>query len=300
MEKKKINPLVIVLSLLALAFAAGLIYFASQSSEKDKQMKEMEEVMTFEKQQLEKEFSEVAVEFDGYTMNIKNDSLLHLFNQEKMKVNQLLDELKSTKSTNAKRIAELKQQLADVRKIMVRYVSQIDSLNVANKGLTRENVQVKDKYLAASHTNELLESEKRTLQETVNKAAVMNVSGFNVTPLDKKNRRTDRASKMQNLQFNYTISKNVTAKQGQKTVYMQVYNPAGELMVKSPDAFFEFNNSEVGYSISKDFNYNGDNQNDVMFWQVDKDKPLSVGTYRVDFFIEGNRVGSYTFKLDKK
>ncbi len=300
MEEKRLSPMLIALGVLVLALGVGTIYFAKKSSDKSHQMKEMEEVMTFEKQQLEKEFSEVAVEFDGYTMNIKNDSLLHLFNQEKMKVNQLLDELKSTKVTNAKRITELKQQLADVRRMMVRYVSQIDSLNVANRSLTRENVQVKDKYFAASHTNELLEGEKRTLQETVNKAAVMNVSNLNVTPLDKKNRRTDRASKIQNLQLNYTVSKNVTAKSGLKTVYIQMFSPTGELMVKSPDAFFEFNNNEEGYSLSKDFNYNGDNQEGVVFWQVEKDKPLPLGMYKVDFFIEGNRVGSYNFRLDKK
>lgn len=298
MEKKKINPMLVALVILALALAVGVIYFAKKSSEKDNQMKEMVEAMNFEKQQLEKEYSEIAVEFDGYTMNIKNDSLLHLFNQEKMKVTQLLDELKSTKVTNAKRITELKQQLSNARRIMIKYVSQIDSLNTLNKSLTKENIDVKNQYYSAAHTNELLEMEKSSLQETVSKAAVMNISNFSVTPLDAKNRRTDRNGRTKNLQLNYTISKNVTTKSGLKTVYLQLINPNGELMSKSPDAFFVYNNKEIGYSISKDFSYGSDNQNDVMFWQVEQ--PLPTGTYKANFFIDGNRVGSYTFSLDKK
>lgn len=298
MEQKKINRLLVVLIMLVLALAIGFFYAIHSSSEKEQQITAMQEMMEFEKQQLEKEYGKIAMELDGYTMNIKNDSLLSLFNQEKMRVNQLLDELKITKSTNVKRISELKTQLGNARSLLAKYVNEIDSLNIVNKNLTVENGRVKEQYYAASHTNELLEKEKSSLKETLSNAAIMNVSNFTVRPFDKKNRSADRASKITQLQINYTISKNTATKTGLKTAYLRLLAPNGKLMTKSPDAFFTYKSKEIGYSLSKDFNYTGDNFRDTMTWNVED--PLELGSYKAEFYIDGNMVGAYTFKLDKK
>ena len=72
-----------------------------------------------EKSQIEKEYTDLSTEFDGYTSTIKNDSLLKLFENEKLKVKSLLDELRTTKATDAIRIAQLKRELATVRKVMI-------------------------------------------------------------------------------------------------------------------------------------------------------------------------------------
>ena len=78
------------------------------------EMAEMEEMINFEKEQLEEEFNDLAMQFDGYGADIHNDSLVMLLDQEKQKVAQLLEELKLTKATNARRIAELKKESSPV------------------------------------------------------------------------------------------------------------------------------------------------------------------------------------------
>lgn len=130
MEKKKLTTLLVALGIMIAALIAGLLYTMNQSSQKDDQIAATEEIMTTEKMQLENEYKDLAVEYDGYTMTIHNDSLLKLFNQEKLKMNKLLEELKTTKTSNAVRISELKKELATLRKVMVHYVNQIDSLNM--------------------------------------------------------------------------------------------------------------------------------------------------------------------------
>ncbi len=46
-----------------------------------------------------------------------------------MKTQRLLEELRTVKSSNATEIRRLKKELANLRKVMIGYINQIDSLN---------------------------------------------------------------------------------------------------------------------------------------------------------------------------
>jgi hypothetical protein len=86
----------------------GLVFMNIQQRT---EIQEIVEQMEFEKEQLEDEYEELAIQFDGYqTPDIHNDSLVELLSQEKQKVQDLLEELRITKVTNARRIAELKKE----------------------------------------------------------------------------------------------------------------------------------------------------------------------------------------------
>ena len=110
MKKETVIFIVIILCLIG-----AVAYFVSSNKQKDKEMEELVEVMNFEKEQLENEFVDLSVEFGGYESNLRNDSLVKLLDNEKQKVQQLLEELRITKATNARRINELKKELATVR-----------------------------------------------------------------------------------------------------------------------------------------------------------------------------------------
>jgi hypothetical protein len=236
-------------------------------------------------------------EFDGYTSNIHNDSLVKLLNDQKNKVQQLLDELRVTKSTNAKRIAQLKQELATVRKVMIQYVNQIDSLNAANHILKTENVEVKRKFQAANETVQQLSKEKESLHQVVSRASIMEVYNCSMTPLNNKGKKTSWFSQTANLQFNYTVAKNVTAQPGDKTIYLRITRPDGDVLTKSPSNVFTYENKDIAYSASKTFEYTGDAKSDVIYWKVGEILPK--GNYRAEFFIDGNRVGSFSFAFEK-
>jgi hypothetical protein len=295
---KKNNLIILTIAsivVVILAFAA--FYFMHQSHEKDTEMAEMVEQMTFEKQQTEKEYSDLNLELNGYTSNIHNDSLIHLLNDQKTKVQQLLDELRVTKSTNARRITQLKAELATVRKVMIQYVNQIDSLNAQNKVLKTENVEVHKKYQAATQTVQQLSKEKETLNEVVNRASMLEITNFNMIPLNSHNRKTTWFSQTTNLQFNYTIGKNITASTGEKIIYLRITRPDDDILTKSPNNVFPFENKNIAYSASKKFEYTGDALSDVIYWKVGEILPK--GTYRADFFVDGSHIGSFTFVFEK-
>ncbi len=275
----------------------AVIYFVNKSNQKEKEIVNVVQMMNFEKEQVEKEFQDLTTEFDGYTSNIKNDSIFKLLEQQKTKVQQLLEELRVTKSTNSRRIAQLRAELATVRKVMVHYVNQIDSLNAENKELKTENKEVRRRFQEASETVDMLSKEKQTLNEVVTRAAKLDVSNFSMTPLNNRNRKVGLFSQIVTLQFNYTIGKNITAQPGNKTIYLRIMRPDDEVLTKSPSNVFPFENKEIAYSVKKEFEYEGESLTDVLYWKVEE--IIQNGTYRADFFIDGNRTGNFQFVIKK-
>lgn len=293
----KKNKLLIIISIVVALLIITVIFLFHQTKEKDAEMAEMVEQMDFEKQQVEKEYSDLNVEFNGYTTNIHNDSLIHLLQDQKLKVQQLLEELRITKSTNARRIAQLKAELAMVRKVMIQYVNQIDSLNSANKELKSENVEVHKKYKAATETVERLSKEKDTLNQVVSRASMLEITSFSMIPLNSHNRKTNWFSQTANLQFNYTIGKNITAPTGEKIVYLRITRPDDDVLTNNSSNMFRYENKKIAYSVSKRFEYTGDALKDAMYWKVNEILPK--GNYRADFFVDGNLIGSFTFKFER-
>ena len=295
---KKNNLIILIVAAVVIALLTiAVIYFVRKSTEKDKEMAEVVEMMNFEKEQVQKEYSDLNQEFDGYTSNIHNDSLIKLLGDQKTKVQKLLDELRVTKSTNARRISQLKKELATVRSVMIQYVNQIDSLNSRNKVLKTENVEVHKKYQAATEVAQQLSIDKENLNQVVTRASLMEVTNFSMVPLNNKGKKTSWYSQTASLQFNYTVAKNVTAQPGEKTIYLRITRPDDDVLTKSRSNVFQFENQSVAYSASKNFEYTGDALRDVIYWKVGEILPK--GTYRTEFFCDGNRVGSFTFVFEK-
>lgn len=298
MEAKKRNLFIMIAgSVIIIALAFAVFYFVRQAKAKDAEIAEIVEQMNFEKQQVEKEFTDMNQEFDGYTSNIHNDSLVKLLDDQKTKVQQLLEELRITKSTNARKIAQLKKELALVRTVMIQYVNQIDSLNTANHVLKTENVEVKRKFKAATETVQQLSKEKDDLHQVVTRASILEVTNFSMTPLNSKGKKTSWFTQTANLQFNYTVAKNITAQPGEKTVYLRITRPDDDVLTKSPNNVFVYENKNISYSASKRIEYTGDALNDFIFWKVGEILPK--GKYRAEFFIDENRVGSFSFVFEK-
>ena len=89
------NKKVIVISVISalVLIVVGLVFMNIQQRT---EIQEIVEQMEFEKEQLEDEYEELALQFDGYqTPDIHNDSLVELLSQEKQKVQDLLEELRA-------------------------------------------------------------------------------------------------------------------------------------------------------------------------------------------------------------
>lgn len=292
--KKNTTKIVLISLVAALAIVSLLLVWMNLQQKTE--MKEMVEIMEFEKEQLEDEYEQLAIQFDGFqTQDIHNDSLVELLAKEQQRVQDLREELRITKVTNARRIAELKKELATVRQVMVSYVHQIDSLDRTNKRLVAENQQVKQQYQEVARQAQQLEEERTQLAEVVSRASMLEITHFQMIPLNKRDRKTSIYNQIQKLQFDYTVGRNITNKPGMKTLYMRITRPDGEVMQKSIDDVFRFENSDIAYSVSKDFEYAGEEISGSLYWLVEE--ILQIGWYNADFFVDGELIGSFPFQI---
>ena len=295
-QVRKRNFIIIsAVSIVVVILGFAVFYFMNKAKQTETEMQEMTQMMNFEKEQVQKEYANMNQEFEGYTSNIKNDSLIKLLQDQKSKVQQLLEELRVTKATNAKRIAELRKELATVRTVMIQYVNQIDSLNSVNKVLKTENVEVHKKFKAATETVKELSKEKENLNQVVTRASILEITNFKMTPLSSNGKKTGWFSQTATLQFNYSIAKNVTSSPGEKTIYLRITRPDDDVLTKGNT--FRFENKNITYSSMKKFEYSGEELNDVIYWKVTEILPK--GTYKADFFVDGYRIGSFNFVFEK-
>ena len=247
----------IILGALAVAF-----FFWQQTQKREVEMAEMVEMMTYEKEQLENEYNDLSLEMEGFSYKTNNDSILKLLDQEQTRVQLLLEELKTVKATNARRITELKKELASVRKVLIYYVSQVDSLNRINTKLVTENRSVTKKYQEATKTAEQLATEKQQLSKIVSIAAQLDARNIVVTTLTSRNRTTTRLSKIALIQFDFSIAKNTTAEIGQKTIFLRIMTPDDAVLQKHATDLFPFENQTIQYSCKKEIEYGGEELSD--------------------------------------
>ena len=298
-NKKDAKTIVLIILIVVLVVLAGVSAYLVWTNQQQKtEIQEIVEMMEFEKEQLEDEYEEFAIQFDGYqTPEIHNDSLVELLSQEKQRVQDLLEELRITKATNARRIAELKKELATVREVMVSYVHQIDSLDRANKQLVQENQEVRQQYQVVVREAKQLAKERTQLAEVVSRASMLEITDFQMIPLNKRDRKTTIYNQILKLQFDYTVGRNITNKPGMKMLYLRITRPDGEVMQKSINNVFKFENKNIAYSLAKEFEYAGEKISGSLYWHVDE--ILQIGFYNADFFVDGELVGSFPFEIEK-
>lgn len=288
------SGLIVIAVILAIALIAlGVVYYLQHRT-----MSEIVEQMEFEKEQLTEEYEDLALQFDGYrNLDIQNDSLQEQLSREQQRVQNLLEELRITKATSARRIAELKKELTTLRAVMVDYVRQIDSLNTTNTRLTEENNRYRQLNNTITRENNEIKSQNTQLQEVVNRASMLELTSCKVTTLNKRDRKTPILSQVVKLQVDYEIAKNVTCDPGLKTIYLRLIDPNGELLQNDTTQVCLFEGSEIGYSSSQTFEYEREAMAGVLYFKL-ANTPQQ-GYYNADFIVDGNLIGSYPFEIHK-
>ena len=285
----------VIITAAVIIIGLAVLYFSQRS-----EMTELVEQMSLEKEELQEEYEDLAIQFDGYQrMDIHNDSLQDLLSREQQRVQDLLEELRVTKATNARRIAELKKELATVRAVMQDYVRQVDSLNMTNRRLTAENIQVRAENKQVKTRNEELTQANTKLTETVTRASMLEITGCTMTTLNKKGKKTRIVGNIKKLQFDYVLAKNITCEPGWKELYARVMDPEGNLLDEQEGKVFAFENQEIAYSLVQQIEYTGESYSGVCFCSLGEEEKVKGGFYTIDFFCDGNLIGSFPFQIKK-
>lgn len=289
MNKSKILIIIIVLLTIIIG---GVSFFAFRQV---KENKEMTELFAIEKEEMENEYNTFATQYDELQVQINNDSLRQKLENEKLRTQRLLEELRQVKSSNAAEIMRLKKELKTVRAVMRSYVIQIDSLNRINEALASENKAVKQKYSEATKQINTLAEEKKSLNEKVTLAAQLDATNIIIEPKNKRGKVIDKVKKVKKIAVAFTIVKNITAQTGERTIYVRIAKPDNEVLCKNESDTFPYENRNLTYSIKKYIEYTGEEQTVTVYWDVEEYLP--AGTYNVYIFADGTMIGQQSFSM---
>ncbi|MBO4560704.1 MAG: hypothetical protein J5705_01895 [Bacteroidaceae bacterium] len=298
--KKPRKTGIIILTVLLALLAAASIYFSVrqfyQLRDRDQEIEEMTQLFELEKEEMENEYSGFAVQYDEMQVHLSNDSLRHQLEKEKLRTQQLLEELRQTKATNAAEITRLKKELATVREVMRSYVLQIDSLDQINKQLAQENTRVRQQYQEQVKVVDKLTVEKQQAEEKVALASQLDAAAISISTRNKRGKEESKVKNITQFVVNFTIVKNITVKTGEKIVYLRITKPDGSPLQKSSTDTFRYENVDLEFSAKKYIEYTGEQQEVTMYWDVEE--YLSAGTYTAYLFVDGVMIGEQSVTLN--
>lgn len=287
MNKKILIPLVLVI----LALMAGSVWLFLSLQEQKQVNQDMQELAELDKQEMENEYERFALQYSEMKTQINNDSIIQQLTEEQMKTQQLLEELKRVKASDAREIARLKKELATVRAVLRDYVMQIDSLNRLNESLKQENTTVKAELEQRTQQVAGLSSEKASLSQKVAIAAQLDATNISLQLLNKRGKDAKKLKDCTQMKTSFVITKNVTASNGNRTVYVRIQNPGGNVL--GGGGTFAYENRQLECSAKKTIEYTGEETPVTVYWNVSQ--MLEAGDYRVSVFADGNMIGTKSF-----
>ena len=206
MSKKSLLIAAVAILVIAIIGITYLLFTEKKAN------RELVQEFQLDKEDLENEYSRFVQEYDELKFKVTNDSLGVLLEQEQLKTQRLLEELRTVKSSNATEIRRLKKELATLRKVMVGYINQIDSLNKLAAQQKQVIAEVTQKYNQASQQISNLSEEKKNLDKKVTLAAQLDATNIRIEPRNKRGKVAKKVKDVVKLAISFTVVKNITSK----------------------------------------------------------------------------------------
>lgn len=299
-QKKTLTIIIVLAVLLGLAILTMVLLSVKNSSDMDAQQQQIEQLqLQNEQMQLANEYENLNNEFAQYenqTSLLANDSIVQKYAAARAQVEKLLDELKNEKSKSAAQIAKLKGEIETLKTILRTYVEQINELQLENQSLRTENEEVKAQNNQLTQTVQSVQATNQHLNERMTLAEKLNVTGVNLIPLNKKGKKEKNVTKARQLEVTFTIPQNNSTPVGEKTIYLRITSPEGELLGNA--GTFSFEGSNLHCTARKTIEYQGEEIGGIkIYWDVNA--TLNPGDYTVELFADNYRLASRRFTLKK-
>lgn len=292
MNKKTI---IAILAIILVLLTAGVAYLTYNLREQKQVNEEMVKLAEMDKREMENEYADFARQYNEMKTQINNDSLMAQLEREQQRTQELLEELQRTKANDAAEIARLKKELATMRQVLKSFVAEIDSLNRLNTQLASENEGLRQSNAQAQQQITDLSTEKESLSDKVAIAAQLDATAISIQAKNKKGKEAKKVADVKKFQIAFNIARNVTAAAGNRTIYVRITKPTGEVL--NGGGTFHYENRTLEYSIRKDIEYNGEETPVTVYWDVTE--MLVAGQYRVAIFADGNNIGGGSISFDK-
>ena len=287
-----------------------LIYDKNKSSDKIGQLQTSYTSVDSSRNEIQEQYNSSLSRLDSLTGN--NQSLaselegknteLTARNAEITKLKANISSILSKKNATASELASAKKMIADLNGKIADYIAQIDQLKNENSELTARNQQITSEKEAVE--NDLVVTRRRN-DSTVDIGSTLHASNINVTPINEKGggkeKETTTAKRVDKLRITFNLDENRIAAAGQKDLYVCVYGPDGNpitIPAYGSGTFNTRNEGEKSYTNKVTVSYENGKPTPVSFdWR--QDQKFEKGTYRVEVYQNGFKIGEGTKDLKK-
>lgn len=294
-EKKSGNKVVVILLLLLVLGLGGLSgYLFMELQNRDKIIVEKVNYIEVQSDTINTQKSQI----DSMIVDINN------LIRERDSLGLESTKLDSLKNSLLADLAEMEKNRNYWRGRYNREIkSKIDEANAQIALAKQETEDWKNRYVALQDTVVNLEheksdlmSEKDSLQQKVDIGSKLVVKTIKITTVNEKGKEYEKdahkAKKIDKIKLSIDIAKNEIAEQNSKKLYIKLTDPSGAAIFNEGaggGSFEDKNGNTEMYTMAKDFQYSGSDQNVTLYLSGITYKP---GTYNLDIFIDGNKAGS--------
>ena len=196
-------------------------------------------------------------------------------------------------------LKEARRKIETLKSISKKYIANIDSLLVLNEQLTVEKDSVISVNKDINWRNYKLNKQNEQLAETVNKGSVLKLYNMEVEAIKHKitgkEARTKYAKKTQKIRVCFSILANSIAKAETKTVYMQLIDNNGIVIIGNKNMSIRISDNQVICTDSSEFNY--DNIEMIHCFEWERVHMLTSGYYLINLILEDKVALQTTLKL---
>ncbi|MEE1207018.1 MAG: hypothetical protein UHP27_02470, partial [Muribaculaceae bacterium] len=265
-DDTKRKLLLVIAGLLVVIIGIGVWFAISTASkneavEAERKAREAAE-LTLQQDLANSEFDGLEQEFasiENPRNMIATDSvklrLTEKYEAARLEVEKLQRELKNTKTKTAKEIEDLRGQIATLRALLKHYIEEIDRLNKENQALRTENAEVKERNAQLTSQVQETSRQNKQLNERMVLAEKLNVTGLSLQALNSKGRTEKKVKKAKQLMATFTIPQNNSTPPGEKTIYLRITTPEGQML--EGGGSFRFEGASLGCSAKKTIEYGG-------------------------------------------
>ena len=312
-SKKRISSSWIYLGIIIILIAGGiyLMLTKNMSDEENIELANQVEQVNTDKNTLEQEYNAALAKLDD--LKTKGQQMETILAQKNAEVENLKNQIKNIlgkKNASDMELMQANKLIATLNDKLNNYASQNQQIQASNDKLTAENQQYAAQKSQFDGQVENLNTEKKELEEKIEKGSVLVASGFKIQAYNKKkkflvmgkqvNKETGKAKKADVLNITFDIDANRVSESGNKTIYVCLTQPDGNLAFINGDKNQQLklmDGSEKKYSGVKNIAYQKGERQQALSIDWESQTDFLKGNYIIELYEMGYKIGQATLNL---
>jgi cell division protein ZapB len=218
---------------------------------------------------------------------------------------QIERDLRWSRAKNQKSLAligDLQDRIEEYERNLLAKDKEIEDLREKFNSASKDNRALKNSLVEKEEQIQSLAVKNDNMSQKLNIAKKLKAESIKIIVIDKKGKEKEeeddyKAKWISKLKINYSIAENQLADIGNREVFMRILGPSGEFLGDpgSGGGTFSLEGNETPYTSKMSFLFDNKQNPPPFTWE--KGSPFSTGTYTIELFCEGYKLGQANFKV---